>query len=147
MPETGDMRMRRRALLALRAATTACAVAPRRLRAQSYPARPVTIIVPFAPGGPTDVTARVIGEYMSRSLGQQFIIENVVGAGGTTGSLRAMRAAPDGYTIEMGQLGTHAAAVAVNPNLPYRPDVDFAPIGQVLDLAVLIVARKDFPPK
>jgi tripartite-type tricarboxylate transporter receptor subunit TctC len=83
---------------------------------------------------------------MSRTLGQQIIIENVVGAGGTTGSTRAMRANPDGYTIEMGQLGTHAASVALYPNLAYRPDVDFAPIGMVVDQAVLIIARRDFPP-
>jgi tripartite-type tricarboxylate transporter receptor subunit TctC len=69
----------------------------------------------------------------------------VIGAGGTTGSVRAMRAAPDGYTVEMGQLGTHAASVAVYPNLAYKPDADFAPVGLVVDQAVLIIARKDFP--
>jgi tripartite-type tricarboxylate transporter receptor subunit TctC len=68
--------------------------------AQAYPSRPVTIIVPFAAGGTTDVIARILGEHMSRTFGQQFIVENVVGAGGTTGSIRAMRANPDGYTIE-----------------------------------------------
>ncbi len=115
------------------------------LSAQTFPSRPITMIVPFSAGGPTDVTARIVGEHMSRTLGQQIIIENVVGAGGTTGSVREMRAAPDGYTIEMGQLGTHAASVALYPNLPYRPDVDFAPIGLVVDQAVLIIARKDFP--
>ncbi len=114
--------------------------------AQTFPSRPITMIVPFSAGGPTDVTARIVGDHLSRTLGQQIIIENVVGAGGTTGSTRAMRANPDGYTIEMGQLGTHAAAVALYPNLAYRPDVDFAPIGLVVDQAVLIVARKDFPP-
>jgi len=114
--------------------------------AQIFPSRPITMIVPFSAGGPTDVSARIVGEHMSRTLGQQIIIENVVGAGGTTGSTRAMRANPDGYTIEMGQLGTHAASVALYPNLAYRPDVDFAPIGMVVDQAVLIVARKDFPP-
>jgi tripartite-type tricarboxylate transporter receptor subunit TctC len=114
--------------------------------AQTFPSRPITMIVPFSAGGPTDVTARIVGEHMSRTLGQQVIIENVVGAGGTTGSTRAMRASPDGYTIEMGQLGTHAASVALYPNLAYRPDTDFAPIGMVVDQAVLIVARKDFPP-
>jgi tripartite-type tricarboxylate transporter receptor subunit TctC len=113
--------------------------------AQSFPSRPITMIVPFSAGGPTDVTARIVAEHMSRTLGQQIIIENVVGAGGTTGSVRTMRATPDGYTIEMGQLGTHAASVAVYPNLPYRPDADFAPIGLVVDQAVLIIARKDFP--
>jgi tripartite-type tricarboxylate transporter receptor subunit TctC len=113
--------------------------------AQTFPSRPITMIVPFSAGGPTDVTARIVAEHMSRTLGQQIIIENVVGAGGTTGSVRTMRATPDGYTIEMGQLGTHAASVAVYPNLPYRPDADFAPIGLVVDQAVLIIARKDFP--
>jgi tripartite-type tricarboxylate transporter receptor subunit TctC len=113
--------------------------------AQKYPARPITMIVPFAAGGPADVSARIVGEHMSRTLGQQIVIENVLGAGGTTGSARAMRASPDGYTIALGQIGTHAAAVAFYPNLAYRPDSDFAPIGRVVDQEVLIVARKDFP--
>jgi tripartite-type tricarboxylate transporter receptor subunit TctC len=81
-------------------------------RAQTYPSRTVTMIVPFAAGGPTDVSARIVAERMSRTLGQQIIIENVLGAGGTTGSIRAMRANPDGYTIEMGQLGTHAVPIS-----------------------------------
>jgi tripartite-type tricarboxylate transporter receptor subunit TctC len=68
----------------------------------TYPTRPITIIVPFAPGGSTDVIARLVGEHMSRTLGQQLVIENFAGAGGTVGSIRAMRAKPDGYTIEMG---------------------------------------------
>ena len=72
--------------------------------AQAFPSRPVTIIVPFAAGGTTDVIARIVGEHMSRTLGQQFIVENVVGAGGTTGSIRAMRASPDGYTIELANM-------------------------------------------
>jgi tripartite-type tricarboxylate transporter receptor subunit TctC len=121
----------------------ACPGAP--ATAQTYPSRPLTMIVPFSAGGPTDVTARIVAEHISRTLGQQIIIENVVGAGGTTGSIRAMRATPDGYTIEMGQLGTHAASVAVYPNLAYKPDADFAPVGLVVDQAVLIIARKDFP--
>ncbi len=125
------------------AMTVAAAVAP--ASAQTFPSRPITMIVPFSAGGPTDVTARIVAEHMSRTLGQQIIIENVVGAGGTTGSVRAMRATPDGYTIEMGQLGTHAASVALNPNLPYKPDADFATIGLVVDQAVLIIARKNFP--
>ena len=114
--------------------------------AQVYPSRPITLIVPFAPGGPTDVTSRIIGEHMSRTLGQQLVIENVAGAGGTIGSTRAMRATPDGYTIQMGQMGTHAGSVGLYPNLAYKPDVDFAPIGLVVDQAVVIFARKDFPP-
>ena len=114
--------------------------------AQVYPSRPITLIVPFAPGGPTDVTSRIIGEHMSRTLGQQLVIENVGGAGGTIGSTRTMRSPPDGYTIQMGQMGTHAGAVGLYPNLAYKPDVDFAPIGLAVDQAVVIFARKDFPP-
>jgi tripartite-type tricarboxylate transporter receptor subunit TctC len=113
--------------------------------AQSYPARPVTIIVPFAPGGATDVIGRIVGEHLSRTLGQQFVVENVAGAGGTTGTTRGMRANPDGYTIQVGQMGTHAAAVALYPHLAYRPDVDFEPIGMMAGLPVVITARKDFP--
>jgi tripartite-type tricarboxylate transporter receptor subunit TctC len=135
----------RRLALAFIAAAALCSTAAAAL-AQTFPTRPITMIVPFSAGGPTDVSARIVGEHMSHTLGQQIIIENVVGAGGTTGSTRAVRASPDGYTIEMGQLGTHAAAVALYPNLAYRPDADFAPIGLVVDQAILIVARKDFPP-
>src|SRR5215468_122763 len=111
-----------------------------------FPRRPITLIVPFAAGGPTDVSARIVGEHMSRTLGQPIIIENIGGAGGTIGSTRVMRANPDGYTIEMGQMGTHAAAVALYPNLAYKPDIDFAPIGLVNWVPHMIVARKDFPP-
>src|SRR6187200_680912 len=112
-----------------------------------YPRRPITLIVPFAAGGPTDVIARIAADNMTRTLGQPIIIENIVGAGGTTASTRAARAAPDGYTIEMGHMGTHAASVALYPNLAYKPDVDFAPIGLVAGTPVLILAKKDFPPK
>ena len=84
---------------------------------------------------------------MSRVLGQQFIVENVTGAGGTIGSTRAMRARPDGYTILMGHTGTHAFSVSFYPNLAYEPDVDFEPIGAVGETPELIVARKDIPPR
>ena len=82
---------------------------------------------------------------MTRTLGQPIVIQNVPGAGGTLGATRAMRADPDGHTILMGQPGTHATAVALYPNLPYKPDVDFEPIGMVSTFPVVIVARKDFP--
>jgi tripartite-type tricarboxylate transporter receptor subunit TctC len=114
--------------------------------AQVYPSHPITMIVPFAAGAGTDVTARILSEHMSRTLGQPIVIENIAGAGGTTGSTRAMRANPDGYTIEMGQMGTHATAVALYPNLAYKPDTDFAPIGLASWVPSMIVARKDFPP-
>jgi tripartite-type tricarboxylate transporter receptor subunit TctC len=112
-----------------------------------YPARSVTLIVPFAAGGPTDVVARIVSEHMGRTLGQQFVIENVVGAGGTTATIRAARANPDGYTIEMGHMGTHAASVALYPNLAYNPSTDFEPIGMAAGTPVLILGKKDFPAK
>ena len=115
--------------------------------AQDYPSRPITIIVPFAAGGPTDVIARIVGDNMSKTLGQTFVVENVVGAGGTTGVTRAKRAAADGYSIVMGHLGTHAAAPALYPNLQYDPASDFEPIGMVAGTPIVILAKKDFPPK
>ncbi|MFZ0854118.1 MAG: tripartite tricarboxylate transporter substrate-binding protein [Hyphomicrobiaceae bacterium] len=112
-----------------------------------YPAHPIIMIVPFPAGGASDVIARVVGEHLSRTLGQPIIVENVGGAGGTIGSTRAMRASPDGYTIVLGNMGTHGSSVAAYPNLAYKPDVDFAPIGLAAGTPMLIVARKDFPPK
>ena len=114
---------------------------------QDYPNRPVTVIVPFAAGGPTDVIARIVTDNMSRSVGQTFVIENVVGAGGTTVITRAKRAKNDGYTIAMGHLGTHAAAPALYPNLAYDPAADFEPIGLAAGTPILILAKKDFAPK
>ena len=113
--------------------------------AQPYPTRPVTIIVPFAAGGPTDIIARISGEFYSKTLGQQFVVENVAGAGGTTGITRGAQAKPDGYTIMMGHMGTHGAAPALYANLKYDPAKDFDPIGLVAGTPILIVARKDFP--
>jgi tripartite-type tricarboxylate transporter receptor subunit TctC len=139
------MKLPRRKFLHLAAGAAALPATSRFARAQAYPARPVTLIVPFAAGGTTDIVARIVGEYLSRTLGQQFVIENVGGAGGTTGTTRTMRASPDGYTIQVGQMGTHAAAVAFYPNLAYRPDVDFEPIGMIAGLPIVITARKDFP--
>ena len=115
--------------------------------AQDYPTKNITLIVPFAAGGPTDVISRIVGEHMSRTLGQQIVIENVVGAGGTTASTRAKRATNDGYTIIMGHMGTHAASVALYPNLAYHPANDFEPIGMAAGTPVLILAKKDFPAK
>jgi hypothetical protein len=137
----------RRQFLHLAAGAAALPVVSRGARAQAYPSRPVTIIVPFAAGGATDVAARIIGEYMSRALGQSIIIENIAGAGGTTGSIRAMRARPDGHTILMAHIGTHAFSVSLYPNLAYKPGVDFEPIGLVFETPYSIVARKDFPPR
>lgn len=115
--------------------------------AQDYPTRPITMIIPFAAGGPTDVIGRIVGENMSKTLGQQIVIENVVGAGGTTASTRAKRATADGYTIIMGHMGTHAASVGLYPNLAYDPQADFEPIGLAAGTPILILAKKDFPAK
>ncbi len=111
----------------------------------NYPTRPITMIVPFAAGGPTDVIARIVGDHMSRTLGQQVVVENVAGAGGTTGITRAAQAQADGYTIMMGHMGTHGAAPALYPNLKYDPAKDFAPIGLAAGTPIVIAARKDFP--
>lgn len=116
-------------------------------QAQNYPARPITLIVPFVAGGPTDVIARIVGEHMGKVLGQQLIVENVVGAGGTTGITKAFQASPDGYTVMMGHMGTHGAAPALYANLKYKPASDFEPIGMAAGTPILVVARKDFPAK
>jgi tripartite-type tricarboxylate transporter receptor subunit TctC len=139
------MKIQRRTFLHLAAGAAALPALPRIAWAQAYPTRSVTLVVPFAPGGTTDVVARIVGEHLSRTLGQQFVIENVAGAGGTIGTTRTMRASPDGYTIQIGQMGTHAAAVALYPNLAYRPDVDFEPIGMVAGLPIVITAKKELP--
>ena len=114
-------------------------------QAQTYPARTVTVIVPFAPGGPADVTGRIVADIFSRHLGQQFVVENVPGAGGTLGSLRAARASADGYTIISGHMGTHAAAPFFYPTLGYDPEKDFEPIGLIAEQPELLTVRKDFP--
>jgi tripartite-type tricarboxylate transporter receptor subunit TctC len=130
-------------LLALGAAALALGLPA--AQAQSWPSRPITMVVPFAAGGPTDVVARIVGDHMSRTLGQQIVVENVTGAGGTTGITRAKQATPDGYTIAMGHMGTHGAAPALYPNLRYDPAKDFEPIGVAAGTPILVVARKDFP--
>jgi tripartite-type tricarboxylate transporter receptor subunit TctC len=139
------MTLQRRRFLHLAAGAAALSFATGRAAAQAYPSRPITLIVPFPPGAATDVCARIVADHMSRTLGQQIVIQNISGAGGTVGSTRAMRADPDGYTILMGQMGTHAAAVALYPNLAYKPAEDFESIGMVAGFPLLIAARKDFP--
>ena len=114
------------------------------VRAQAYPARPITIIVPFAAGGPTDTIARVIGEGLRASLGQSIVIENVSGAAGTIGVGRAARAAPDGYTISIGQWGTHVANGAIYA-LPYDVLNDFTPLAWIANGTPLIVSRNSVP--
>lgn len=112
-----------------------------------YPDRPITIIVPFAAGGPTDIISRIIADPMSRILKQQVLVENATGAGGTVGVTRAKNSAPDGYTLLMGNLGTQAASVGLYPKLAYDPRTDFEPIINTAGTPMLVVAKKDLPVK
>jgi tripartite-type tricarboxylate transporter receptor subunit TctC len=128
----------RRLCLALAVLLTAIPLAS----AQPWPARPITIVVPFAAGGPTDVLARVLGLHMGQTLGQQIVVENVTGAGGSIGAARVARAAPDGYTLVMGNLGTHAAAVGLYKNLSYDPRTDFEPVMLIATTPMVLVVRK-----
>jgi tripartite-type tricarboxylate transporter receptor subunit TctC len=113
-------------------------------QAQAYPAKPITIIVPFAAGGPADALARTLAEQMRPSLGQPFVIENVAGAAGSTGVGRLVRAAPDGYTIGIGHLGTHVLN-GVLYSLPYDLVDDMEPIALLMSTPSVIVSRKDVP--
>ena len=112
-------------------------------QAQTWPARPITLIVPFPPGGSTDTAARIIGERMRAPLGQTVVIENVGGAGGSIGVGRVARAAPDGYTIDIGQWDTHVGSI-IYP-LTYDLQKDFEPIGLMSNNPQLMIARKGFP--
>jgi tripartite-type tricarboxylate transporter receptor subunit TctC len=112
---------------------------------QSYPVRPITMIVPFAAGGPTDVLARILAQQMGPSLGAQIVVENVTGAGGTIGSARVAKAAPDGYTMVMGNLGTHAAAMGLYKSLSYDPRTDFEPVMLVATTPMVLLVKKDLP--
>jgi tripartite-type tricarboxylate transporter receptor subunit TctC len=115
---------------------------PSALGQPTYPSKPIIVIVPFAAGGPTDVVARIVGEQMARTLGQQLVIENIGGAGGSTGMTRAAQAQPDGYTIAVGNMGTQSAAPALYPNLKYDPATSFEQIGIVNFTPQAIVAKK-----
>lgn len=121
----------------------AAAVSP--ASAQSYPKRSITVVVPFPAGGPSDVVARIVAENMSKTLGQQMIIENVGGAGGTTGSARVAAAAPDGYTLLAGSMGSHVSAPVLTAGIKYNSERDFVPIGFTAHAPAVVMARKDFP--
>jgi tripartite-type tricarboxylate transporter receptor subunit TctC len=110
-----------------------------------YPNRPITMIVPFAAGGPTDILGRIIAQSIGLMLGQQVVVEDVTGAGGTIGATKAARAAPDGYTMVMGNLGTHAASLGIYQNLPYDPRTDFEPVILVASTPMVLVTRKTLP--
>ena len=126
------------------AATAALAFA---VQAQTYPTKPIRLLVGFAPGGNTDVVARIVGQKLGERLGQQVIIENKAGASGTIATGEVARAAPDGYTLTMGTTTTHAIAVAAYSKLTYDPVADFEPIAMVALAPYMLVVRPDFPAK
>lgn len=126
--------------LALTALVLACGAA----QAQPYPNKPITLVVPFAAGGPTDVVARMMAIPMGKSLGQSVVVENVNGAGGTVGATKVARAAPNGYTIFLHHMGM-STSPALYKKLSFDPLTDFEYIGQVLDVPMTLIARKDIP--
>ena len=115
--------------------------------AQSYPARPITMVVPFAAGGPTDLLARIMGERMAKELGQQFIIDNTTGAAGTIAVGKVARAAPDGYTIQIGHLGTNVANAVLYKNLAYDVMADLVPVARLPANPMLVVSSNALPAK
>jgi tripartite-type tricarboxylate transporter receptor subunit TctC len=130
-----------RALFAAIAVALVCAIAP--AFAQTYPSRTITLIVPFPPGGSTDVAGRILAQRMGEVLGQSVIVENLGGAGGSIGVGRLARAAPDGYTIDIGQWDTHVGSIIYHLN--YDLQTDFTPIGLISINPMLLVARKGLP--
>jgi tripartite-type tricarboxylate transporter receptor subunit TctC len=134
----------RRTVLALAAATLAASALPHAARAQTYPNRPITIVVPYPPGGPTDTIARLLAERMRPTLGQPVVIENVSGAGGTIGVARVAKAPGDGYTLSIGHWGSHVVNGAVY-TLPFDLLTDLEPVALISDGPQLIVASKAVP--
>src|SRR5215470_11640165 len=135
------MRMQKHILPAL----MALAFGPHTAAAQDFPNRYVTIVAPFQAGGPSDTVARLIAGPMSKVLGQQVVVENVTGAGGTIGSGRVAKSAPDGYTLGISGSGTHAAVEQLYPNPPYKA-LDFESVGLINTAPVIVVAKKGLPP-
>jgi tripartite-type tricarboxylate transporter receptor subunit TctC len=138
------MKLPRRRFLHLAAGAAALPAVSRIARAQTYPTRPVTMVVPFPPGGSTDVIGRILAERMRGALGQSVVIENMGGAGGSIGVGRVARAAPDGYTLDIGQWDTHVVNGAVYA-LQYDLLKDFEPVALISSNPYLIVARKSLP--
>jgi tripartite-type tricarboxylate transporter receptor subunit TctC len=139
------MTLPRRQFLHLAAGAAALPFAPHVARAQVYPTRPVTMVVPFAAGSGSDVLARVLGPRLSEVLGQQVIIENVGGAGGMIGSARVAKAAPDGYQFVLASTSTHAQNQSIFKNPLYNAATDFAPVALAVDLPQVLIARSSLP--
>src|SRR5262249_32263174 len=113
--------------------------------AQNFPSRPLTLVVPFAAGGPSDVAGRIVAQGLTEKLGRQVVVENPVGAGGTLGSLRVAKAPPDGYQFVIGNSGTHAWSQALYKKPPYNTLTDFAALGLVVEAPRAIITPKSFP--
>ncbi len=116
-------------------------------QAQNYPTRPIRFIVPFPPGGGNDVMARIVGQKLSDALGQQVIVDNRGGAGGNIGAEIAARAAPDGYTLFLGGVGSHGTNPGLQATLPYDPVRDFMPVTQVASASLVVTAHLGLPAK
>ena len=141
------MLTRRTAIAFAALMASACAL-PGPVGAQdAYPLRPVTLIVPFPAGGSTDLVARLVAEKMSQELGQQIVVDNRGGAGGNVGSAAAAKADPDGYTLLMGTVATHALNPALYKNMPYDPVKDFAPVSLLVVVPNVLVVNPEFPAK
>ena len=115
--------------------------------AEDFPIRPLTMVIPFSAGGPTDVLGRVVAARMSEVLGQQVVVENVGGAGGMNGSYRISNAAPDGYQFVLGTVGTHAQGQTLYKKPLYNSLTDFTPVALLAEVPILLIVRKDLPPK
>src|ERR1051325_9262907 len=113
--------------------------------AQDYPTKPISMVIPFAAGGPTDVLGRVVAAKMGEILGQQIIVENATGAGGMTGANRVKVAAPDGYTILLGTVGTQAQVQNLVKKPLYNAATDFQPVALLADVPLVLIVRKDLP--
>jgi tripartite-type tricarboxylate transporter receptor subunit TctC len=135
----------RRQFLCLAAGAAALPAVSRMARAQAYPARPVTMVVPYPPGAGVDVLGRILAPRLSEHLGQQVIIENIGGTGGMAGSARVARAVPDGYAFVLGNTGTHAQNQTLYKNPPYNAATDFAPVVLIAETPQVLAARRDLP--
>lgn len=127
-------------------AVAAALVATLPVAAQTYPTKPITMVVPFTAGGPTDTVARSLSVPMGKALGQPVVVENVGGAGGTVGAARVKNAAPDGYTVLLHHIGM-STAPALYRKLPFNPQTDFEMVGLIVDVPMTLIARTDLPPK
>src|SRR6202023_1911946 len=115
------------------------------IKAETWPTRPLTMVVPFATGGPMDAVARILQSALSDALQQQVIVENISGAGGMLGAARVAKAAPDGYQFVLGNVGTHAVSQTLYKTPFYNATADFAPVALVAELSLVLVARRDLP--